>query len=248
MKRLLEAELIKLRTTRTFAALAGVSVGLSILITVLVCVLTEPEQDAVLTDVFTADLSGIFILLLAAIGITGEWRHRTITSSLLAAPDRVRFLAAKTIAFAAAGVVLSLLIAAAIGVAGFTILSIRDLPTPGFGEWIAQVGRNALVAALFGGLGVALGALARNQAVTIVGVLVLIFVVDSAVTALVPSVGRYSPFSALPTGITDIPPDDAGLPEDIDLFSPVPATLLMLAWIGSLFAIGATLLKKRDVE
>ena len=53
-----------------------------------------------LVDVFTSDTSSLFILILAIVGITGEWRHRTITSSLLAAPDRVRFLAAKTLAFA----------------------------------------------------------------------------------------------------------------------------------------------------
>ena len=47
--------------------------------------------------------SSLFILLLGVMGIAGEWRHRTITSSLLAAPDRLRFLAAKTLAFAAAG-------------------------------------------------------------------------------------------------------------------------------------------------
>ena len=54
----------------------------------LVSLLTEPTQDEVLTDVFTADTSSLFILILAIVGITGEWRHRTITSSLLAAPDR----------------------------------------------------------------------------------------------------------------------------------------------------------------
>ncbi len=210
--RLLEAELIKLRTTRTFAALAGVAVAMSLLITVLVSILSEPSQDDVLTDVFTSDASGLFILILAVLGITGEWRHRTITSSLLAAPDRLRFLAAKTLAFAAAGVVLSLLIAIAVGVVGFAILTIRDLPTPGLGEWIEQVARNALVAALLGAFGVALGGLVRNQAVAIVGVLVIIFVVDSAVTSLLPDVGRFSPFSALPTAAAGLDPaDQAGL-------------------------------------
>ena len=247
MTRLLEAELIKLRTTRTFAALAGVAIGISLLITVLVSILTEPSQDDVLTDVFASDASGLFILLLAVVGITGEWRHRTITSSLLAAPDRLRFLAAKTIAFAAAGIVLSLLIAVAIAIAGFAILTIRDLPTPGLDEWIGQVLRNALVAALWGGLGVALGALVRNQAVAVVGVLMLIFVVDSAVTALAPSVGRFSPLSALPTAVAGIPADDAGIP-DVDLIPAGLAFLALLAWIGGLFAIGATLLVRRDVE
>ena len=103
MKPLLRAELIKLRTTRTFYALAGVSVGLSLLVTVLTASIGETTQDSVLNDVFQNDSSTLFITILAIVGITGEWRHRTITSSLLAAPDRIRFLAAKTLAFSAAG-------------------------------------------------------------------------------------------------------------------------------------------------
>jgi hypothetical protein len=248
VKPLLTAEILKLRTTRTFAALTGVAVGLSVLITVLVTILSEPERDTVLTDVFTTDTSGFFIMILAVVGITGEWRHRTITSSLLAMPDRLRFLTAKMLAFAAAGIVLSLVIAAAVAVAGFSILTIRDLPAPGFGEWIGQVGRNAVVAALLGAMGVGLGGLVRNQVVAVVGILVIGFAIDPTVAALAPDVGRFSPFGALPTAAADIPADDAGLPEDIDLFSPFAAIGLMLAWIGLFFAVAAALLKARDVE
>jgi hypothetical protein len=53
VSRLLRAELIKLRTTRTFYALAGVAIGLSMLLTVLIAVLEEPTQESVLGDVFT---------------------------------------------------------------------------------------------------------------------------------------------------------------------------------------------------
>ena len=40
------AELIKLRTTRTFYALAGVAVGISLLITILIASIEEPTQDS----------------------------------------------------------------------------------------------------------------------------------------------------------------------------------------------------------
>ena len=62
------------------------------------------------------------------------------------------------------------------------------------------------MAALLGAFGVGIGALVRNQVVAVVGLLVLGFAVDPAVAALVPEVGRFSPFSALPIGITDVPP------------------------------------------
>jgi ABC-2 type transport system permease protein len=248
MTALLRAELLKLRTTRTFLALTAAAVGTSLLITVLVALLTEPTQDEVLSDVFTSDTSSLFITILAVIGITGEWRHHTITSSLLAAPDRLRFLAAKTVAFAAAGLVLSVLISIAITVVGLIILTVRDLPTPDAGELIEQIARNAVVAALLGAFGVGIGALLRNQVVAVVGLLVVGFAVDPLVAALLPEVARFSPFSGLPIGITEVDPEDAGLPEDVDVLSPGLALLGMLAWIGAAFAAGAALLIRRDLD
>jgi hypothetical protein len=238
---LLSAELLKLRTTRTFAALAGVAVGISLLLTVLVGLLTEPKQDEVLRDVFANDVSSLFILILAIVGITGEWRHRTITSSLLAAPDRVRFLAAKTLAFAAAGVFLSLLISLSVGAIGLAIMTIRDLPTPEFGEWVSLVARSAAVAALLAALGVCVGALVRNQAVAIVGVLATGFVVEPALLGLVPDVGRFGPFLALPGGLGNVE-------DDPELFAPGLAALAMLGWIVATYVGAAALLRRRDLS
>jgi ABC-2 type transport system permease protein len=247
MTALLRAELIKLRTTRTFLALTGIAVATSLLLAVLVSLLSEPTEESVLTDVFTADTSGLFIVILAIVGITGEWRHRTITSSLLAAPDRLRFLTAKTLAFAAAGLVLSLLISIAIAIVGMIILSARDLPTPALGELVGQIIRNAEVAALLGAFGLALGTLVRNQPVAIVGVLVLGFVIEPTVIALLPEVGRFAPFSALAGSIQEIPASDVGS-DELDLLSPGLAVLAELAWIGVFFAPGAYLLRRRDLN
>jgi ABC-type transport system involved in multi-copper enzyme maturation permease subunit len=242
----LQAELLKLRTTRTFVALTSVAVGISIVIVVLVTTISEPTEESVLTDVFTADLSSLFILVLAVIGITGEWRHRTITSSLLAAPDRVRFLAAKTLAFAAAGAVLSVLITIAISIVGYIILTARDLPTPELGELLEQLGRNAAIAVLLGAFGVGAGAIVRNQIVAIVGLLVFSFIVEPTLVNLVPDVGRYGPFGALPTAIQGVPAEDVGL-GDVDLLAPGISLLVMFVWIGGAFAIGAWLLRRRDL-
>ena len=247
MTPLLRAELLKLRTTRTFAALAAVAVATSVLVAALVAILTEPTEDSVLVDVFASDTSSFFILILGVIGISGEWRHRTITSSLLAAPDRHRFLGAKAIAFATTGFVLSLLIAAAVAVTGFVILSVRDLPLPEVGELAGQIGRNAWLAAMLGAFGVAIGALVRNQIVAVVTLLATAFVVEPLLVALVPSVGRFGPLGALSAAAAGIPAEDAGL-EDTPLFGTGPAVLLLLAWIAVAFAGAATLLQRRDLE
>jgi ABC-2 type transport system permease protein len=247
VSRLLHAELIKLRTTRTFYALAGTAIGISLLITVLSASIDEPSKDSVLTDVFQNDASTLFIMILAIVGITGEWRHRTITSSLLAAPDRIRFLAAKTLAFAAAGALLSLAVSISIGIVGYAILQARDLPTPAIGDLLELFGRNAGVAALLGAFGVGVGSLIRNQPTAIVAVLIFSFVIDPLLAAFAPGIDRFSPVGALPSAIQGIDPDDVGSP-DVDFFALVPAVALMLAWIGALFAGGGALLRARDVE
>jgi ABC-2 type transport system permease protein len=247
MSALLHAELLKLRTTRTFVALAAVTIVTSLLVAGLVAALTEPTQESVVGDVFTADTSTLFILVLAVIGITGEWRHSTITSSLLAGPDRPRFLAAKTLAFAAAGLMLSLLTSISVAIVGSTILSIRDLPLPELGDLAAQIARNGAAAALVGALGVGIGALVRNQVVAIVGVLAASFAVEPVLIQLVPSVGRFGPFGALPGVVADLRPEDIGFddtrPLDLGL-----AVLAMLAWISAAYAAAAALLRWRDVR
>jgi len=247
MKRLLRAELIKLRTTRTFYALAGAAIGLSLLGAVLTASIGDTTQDSVLDDVFQTDSSTLFIMILAIVGITGEWRHRTITSSLLAAPDRIRFLAAKTLAFSAAGAVLSMAISVSVAIVAYAILGARDQPTPPLGDVIELVGRNAGAAALLGAFGVGVGSLLRNQPVAIVGILLVAFVVDGLLGQFAPSVEVFSPTGALTNAIQGIDPSDVGMSK-VDFLAAGPALGAMLAWIGTLFAAGAALLVKRDVE
>ena len=59
---------------------------------------------------------------------------------------------------------------------------------------------------------------------------------------------RFGPFSGLPTAAEQIPPDAAGLGDNVDLLPAGPAVLGMLAWIGATFAAGAALLRRRDVQ
>jgi ABC-type transport system involved in multi-copper enzyme maturation permease subunit len=95
MTALLRAELLKLRTTRTFVTLVGVAVGLSLLLVVLGAALANDLTEKDVRELFMFDFSGLFILLLGVIGMAGEFRHRTITTSILAAPDRTRLLGAR---------------------------------------------------------------------------------------------------------------------------------------------------------
>lgn len=243
MTALLGAELLKLRTTRTFAALVGAAVALSLLVVVLSVTLDSGFEEQEIRDLFFSDFTSLFILLLGIVGMAGEWRHRTITGAVLAAPDRVRFTAAKLLAYAVAGVVLSLVVTVTIMLVGTVLLSTADEPTLGVADLADVLWRNVTIAALQGALGVCIGGLVRNQVVAVVGVLVVSFVVEPALLGLVPEVGRFGPTTGAPSGITDVQIFD----EDEGLLSPPAAVAVLLAWVAVGFAATAALLRRRDL-
>ena len=242
MTPLLRAELLKLRTTRTFVALVGTALALSLLVVVLTTALGDNLTEEDVRDLFTSDFSSLFIALLGVMGMAGEWRHRTITSAVLAAPDRLRLLAAKTLSYATAGMVLSLIVTVTIMAVGTLILSGRGETTLGAGDLADVLWRNLVVAALLGAFGVCVGGLLRNQIVAIVGLLVLSFALEPAVLAVAENVGRFGPMVGAPSGIQGINPFEEG-----KLLDPGIAVLVMLAWVGIGFAATAVILRRRDL-
>ncbi|MDP1849337.1 MAG: ABC transporter permease [Solirubrobacteraceae bacterium] len=245
MSSLLRAEMLKLRTTRTFAALVGAALALSLLVVVLTAILGNDWSEQNTRNLFAADFTGLFILLLGVMGMAGEWRHRTITGTILAAPDRLRLLSAKTLSYAAAGALLSLIVTVIIMIVGTIILAVRGIDGAPLSDLVDVLWRNLLVAALLGALGVGIGALVRNQVVAIIAVLVLGFVLEPALYGLAPDVGRYGPTTIVPSGIVDISP--FGESDDDDLLAPGTAVLVMFGWIALFFAAAGARLRSRDL-
>ena len=103
MIRLIGAELLKLRTTRTFWALAGAAVGLVLLIVVLSLSLddsldTETDVRELLS---VAGFSGLLTLVLGVVVGAGEYRHGTIAWTLLVTPHRLRAVSAQVLGLCA---------------------------------------------------------------------------------------------------------------------------------------------------
>jgi ABC-2 type transport system permease protein len=237
---LLNAELLKLRTTRTFAVLVLCAVALTLLISGLVTALADGLVGEDLEDLLRTDFSAVFIFVLAVIGMAGEWRHRTIAGALLAAPDRLRFFAAKVGAYAAAGALLSLAVTVGSYLLMTLVLAIRGEETLGAGDAADLLWRNLVIAAYYGALGVGIGALIRNQAGAIVTVLVVLFVVEPTILGFWPDEGRFLPFLGAPSGF-------AGDTGDEDLLDPGAAFLVMLGWLALTCGTAAALFRRRDV-
>lgn len=134
------------------------------------------DEGALARNVYTLSI-GMGYLLAFVVGILvigGEYRHRTITSTLLAAPRRGQLILGKVIAIALAATVVALAHLAGTVLAGGLILASGDhavFPDPG--TLVLVFLRVILVLVLWGLMGLGLGVLIPNQVVALfVGVAV----------------------------------------------------------------------------
>jgi hypothetical protein len=248
MMRLIDSELFKLRTTRTFL---GICLGVALIVGLLSGLISlldsfdgtgSPGQD--MASIGT--LAQPFALVIGVLGTSTEFRHKTITPTLLAVPDRVRLLAAKLVAHLAAGFVFGgvmVLLAAGLSSA---ILSSRGIDT---GLSSTELGNlaigGAVGAALYAGIGVGLGALVPNQVGATIAALAWVFFLEQLIASLsgVTEITTYG-LSGLASALSTA---DMGLDSD-DLLDPLPAGLVLLGYALAFCAAGAAMLRRRDIE
>ena len=247
MTRLISSELLKLRSTRTAVALIASVVGLVVLIGLIATLTADFEQD----EVQTVDLLGIagfaqvFALILGILAVTTEFRHGTITPTLIVAPDRVRLVMAKLAAHALAGLVLGVL---AVGLTTAIVLiglSARDIDTGLTSEQITKVVVGLILATtLWAALGVGLGALVRNQVGAIVGALGWTLLVENLLT-IIPTVGDWVQKYGL-NGVTNalgnIESEVTG-----DVLSQGAGGALLVAYTAAFVIAGTLAMRRRDV-
>ena len=96
MSALLSSELLKLRTTRTAFGFLVATVLLTLGVGAATFATIDVSNEQDLKDALArAGFVAALLLVLGIVASTGEYRHGTITSSLLVSPDRLRFLASK---------------------------------------------------------------------------------------------------------------------------------------------------------
>jgi ABC-2 type transport system permease protein len=247
MTRLVGAEVFKLRTTRTFYGLVLGALGLVLLIVILASA-TAGKDDITLRDVIgISAFAQVFALLLGIISVTAEFRHGTVTPSLLVVPDRVKLTLAKLGAALLVGLVLGIVATGLSALIGGLILSARDIANPDSGSDITKMVIGGIVAtALYAALGVGVGAIVRNQVGAVVGSLVYLFVLENLLTIAKPlrdPVAKYG-FGGVGNGLTGAGDPTAEHPP----LDQLPAGLLLAAYCAILLVIGIALMKKRDIS
>jgi ABC-type transport system involved in multi-copper enzyme maturation permease subunit len=237
------AELLKLRSTRTTV---GLVLGMLLLITLfalLAGLLTHAENLMSAEDqrglLGVGSLAGVFAALVGVLLVTGEYRFGTIRPTFLFTPRRSRVVWAKLAAGLLAGLVFGLA-GEGLGFAiGYVCLEARGIPLSLHGGSLTLLLLGTVAgAALWGGIGVAVAAIVRNQIGTIIGLLAWGFIVENLLFAFVPSVGRLTPGEAQNalSGLTTK-----------HLLSAAAGGAVLVAWVVALALAGLALTAQRDV-
>jgi ABC-2 type transport system permease protein len=248
MTDLVAAELLKLRTTRTFWMLAAGALVLTALFTFADLASGPPStEDDARSFLSTINIGGLLLLVLGIVSSAGEYRHGTITSTFLVAPDRRRVVVAKLIAIALTGILVaiaSMLVLLAIALPWLSAdgESLSSLGISG-AELAGILARGAAYIAITAMLGVALGALLTNQVAAIAVVPVLLIVVDPLASLLVDGYDTYS-IGGLWASLGGENSEDAGF----HLLAPVTAGLVYFGYTTVITAITAAIAQRRDVS
>ncbi len=138
--------------------------------------------------------------LLGTIAVSSEYRHRTVTTTTLFAPRRWTWLAAKLAIYTGAGLAYGAIAAAVAGGALWGVALLKGitlgLPAATVAALLARIGLTMAVYIL---LGLAVGALLRNQVTALIAVGAYFYVIET-VLMIIPGIKVLYPY--LPGGAT----------------------------------------------
>jgi hypothetical protein len=141
-----------------------------------------------------------FVAVLAAIGLTGEFRHRTVTATFLSTPRRGRVVLAKLIAYGLTGAGYGLACTAVVAAISVPWLRTKAIPVSLVDNGLpATMAGGVLAVAVYAVIGVGLAALLREQVATVVGLLIYLFVVEPIVTRI-PALSGWTLYLPGPAG------------------------------------------------
>ncbi len=179
MNHLIRTDLLKQRTLRTFQVGVVAAPLVAGLVTVAIFGAAGKQgNDPLGAESFGHAISGpvsvitVIALILGVIGMTGEYRHETITTTFLSTPRRGEIVLAKLAAHSITGALIGVLSLAGSVAVALPWLTLNDIGLHVDAGTLRVAGGAIGAAALYGALGVSVGALIRNQTAACAAVLV----------------------------------------------------------------------------
>ena len=249
----LSSEWLKLRTTRTLFWLLVAISALMTLIAVAAVVGGRTQDISSAKDQLNllgiGSLAIFIALIMGLIVSTGEFRHGTITPTLLATPSRTSIVIAKALAGGFFAVVLVGLAEALVALELAIVLPAKGVSFAIQGGPATRfVGWTLIAAALWGALGSGIGIVLRNQIGAVVASFAWLFIAEGLIIAILHSnainsnAGRFFPFQA--TGAIL----HSGTRNSADLLSHAGGMAVLGGWMALFTVAAVVLLSRRDVS
>lgn len=250
MIRLVHAEFVKLRSTQVWFWLLLAAAALAALSIVAGIAGASPpirtRHDV--QELFLASaLAYVAVFVLGVLGITTEFRYKTITSTVLTTPSRWTVVGAKMIAYALVGAAYSV-ICLAIQLAIALPWLAADGVTIDAGNTLPRVlGSVFLVVSLYGLIGIGVGALIKNQIVAVSVGVIWVLILTGLLT-LIPGVRAVYPYTSNggAAAMLALNHDDRVI-NNVTVLPWWGGLLVMIAWAAIPAIIGASLSMTRDI-
>lgn len=248
MIRLVRAEFVKLRTTQVWFWLLLAALAICVLV-VLGSFLssggvkTAADVPAVIAS---ANQGALAVFVLGVLGVTTEYRYQTITPTVLITPSRWTLITAKLIAYAILGILYALacvVVQLAMVLPWLASRNISfDLGDPDLRRALFGL---FLVLALYGIIGLGVGALLKNQIVAVTVGVIFLLILQNLLLAI-PGVRHAWPY--MPAGATTaILFNQSGAPDVVTILSPAAGVVVLLFWAFVPALLGAGITMNRDI-
>jgi len=252
--KLVALELFKLRTQRAMTVILLFAFLLSALSFVATAISLNSgvipgfdlTSEVAQRQLLSAGGGTTLILVFAVMGITGEYRHRTITSTFLGTPERHRVLIAKLFAYMIVAVAYGTVVACIATGATLAFLSVQDVTmVVGWDKILLDYVRELAVMSLYAGFGLGVGAIIANQ-VAAMALVLLEPIGSSVLTGLLPEVGRWTPTQvATAFGMESDAAVFGGFSQEI--LAPGAAGFFFLGYVVLFLALAIFVTRKRDI-
>jgi ABC-2 type transport system permease protein len=231
-------KLVSVRTTWTLLAATVLIEGLGATLSAALGDVEDLRKGDVSAFIIGLRLQTVLMFTLGALLSTNEFRHGTANSTFVVTPKRERVILAKLVVGLAVGVAGALLYIAFHAGLSLSILASRDVAVDSdlVVNGYVGVGVGLVLGCLFG---VALGAVLRNQVLTIVVGLVLFTLAGTVSLFIGTDVGQFFPGEALLALQND--------PRVDDLLSQTAGGLVLAGYCLVLAIAGMVLTRQREI-